>query len=476
MNKSTKIVIIAIVLLASITFLTNFYGAVDTGDYSDTAKYFAGNYAAKTRSSHSYFYGFVLSPFIRIFNNLLIFKITSLIFLLLLILSVYISTNKNKNVLWLMLFSPIVWYMAPWISSLQLSSLLFFWAYYFIKKYEETARAKFLFFSGVLAGISWAFWDAIIFFVIFLGLSFMYNKKFYKALYFLVFVFIGLLPKLILDKYIFNFAFSGIIRYVSGLFTAFVFKGVYGAMEPISAFYSLIIFVLCIPLFSYKLFSDFRNNKNKIIFLALSFIILFEQTQIRYFLLLVPIILFELAPRLTRNQFKKQMIISIILIIAVLIPYTIQIKYSTNSPELFSMILNIKNITIYENQDTLIKQDLAGITQEFPNSVFVVGNTPDAYQDLAHLYWEKDVKEFVSIQDYNLYSENKSILFQRAFMPVPRIRDRRQIWISGGISKNQNDDTDYNAINLGIGIGEPINITNFSVVKKYNILYLSKLS
>lgn len=476
MNRETKLMLGAVILLVAITFLTKFYGSIDTGDYSDTAKYFAGNYAAKTRASHSYFYGFIMSPFLKLFDNFLIFKIASLIFLLLLIYSVYITSRKNKKALWLMLMSPIVWYMAPWINPIQISSLLFFWAYVFIKKYEETSSIRFMFFSGVLAGLSCAFWDAVIFFTIFLGFAFLYNKKFYKSLYFLIFFMIGLAPKLMLDQYIFNFAFSGIIRYISGLFTAFIFGGVYGTMEPTGIFYGIIILLLMTPIFSYKLFSDIRNNKSRIIFLALSLILLLAQTQIRYFLLVYPIILFELVPNLSQNQFKKQMIISLILVSAVIIPYAIQIKYSTNSPEFISMSFNIKNITLYESSDNLIKTDLSNIAREFPNSVFVVGNAQDSYQGLAHLYWEKDVKEFVSIQDYNLYFENKTILFQRTFMPVPKIKDRRQIWISGGISKNQNDDTDYNAIILGIGVWGPINLSNFSVVRKYNTLYLSKLS
>ena len=75
-------------------------------------------------------------------------------------------SNKNKKTLLLILTSPIVWFMAPWISPIQLSSLLFLWGYYFIKKYDEKGKIKNLFYSALFLGLSWAFWDPIIYFSI----------------------------------------------------------------------------------------------------------------------------------------------------------------------------------------------------------------------------------------------------------------------------------------------------------------------
>ena len=61
-------------------------------------------------------------------------------------------------------------------------------------------------------------------------------------------------------------------------------------------------------------------------------------------------------------------------------------------------------------------------------------------------------------------------------MPVPKIKERRQIWISGGINKNMNDDTDYKNLTLAIGIGKPVELKGFRVIRSYKILYLSKKS
>jgi hypothetical protein len=182
----------------------------------------------------------------------------------------------------------------------------------------------------------------------------------------------------------------------------------------------------------------------------------------------------ELAPMLNHQQVKKQLIFSVIVILFVSVPYIIQIKYSTNAEEFSSLLSNINHISISKSQTSLINQDLINLTSEFKGEVFVVGNAPDDFQVLAHNYWGKDVKEFASIQDYQLVLENKSILFQKTFMPIPKIAERRQIWISGGISKNTNDKTNYSLITYGIGINKPLNLTGFELIKKYNLLYLSK--
>lgn len=474
--KKNWILLSVIALLIIITFSTAYYGSTDITDYSDIAKYFAGDFPAKIRSSHSYLYGALHYPLIALFPTFIVFKITSVIFLLLLVYSVYLVSGKNRKALWLMLLSPLVWYMAPWINPIQLSALLFFWAYYFMKKYSESSELRFLFFSGILAGLSWAFWDAMLFFIIIFSFSFLFNKKFYYCLIFTIFLLLGLLPKLLFDQIYMGFAFIGIIRYFFGLVASTFYGRIYGDID--SAGFSLlpvIIILIFIPFFIYKLYSreNWQYNKKSLIFITLSVLLILKIPQIRYLLLLTPIIIFDLAPMLNSFQFKKQIIIFSIITILTITPYIIQIKYSTNAEEFTSLLMNFDKIKIYESQNKLMVSDLKAIAEEFPDSVFVVGNEPDDFQTLAHLYWGKNIKELASIQDYNLYYNNQTSLFEKKFMPVPKIKDRRQIWLAGGLSKNENDDTDYSSINLAIGIGQPIKLEGFSVIKKYNLLYLS---
>lgn len=465
-----------IALLITLTFLTKYYGSTDVGDYADVGKYFAGEYSAKIRGSHSYVYGFALSPFLAFMHNFIVFKIASLVFLLLIIYSVYYVSGKNKKAFWLMLISPIIWYTGPWISPIPLSAFLFFWAYVFLKRFEESNKIKHLMISGILAGASLVFWDAMMFFTFFLGVSFLYNKKFSYFFGFFLGAFVGLMPRLVFEQYFLGFAFSGIIRYAAGVLTAIFYGGIYEGGMPGYNLLSKIGVLIMLPFFTYKLFSKegWLKNKKVLIFLIIGALLMLENSQMRYTLLMVPIIIFELAPKLNDAQFKKQMIISSVILLIVILPYEIQIKYSTNIEEFQELLNNYEDIKIYENKDDLISKDLEEITKEFPNEVFVVGNAPDDYGRLAHNYWENEVNEFVSVQDYNLYFENRTNIFEKKFMPSPRINDRRQIWIAGGINKNEDDATDYSNISLGIGVDEPLNLPKFMQIKKYQILYLSK--
>ena len=68
--------LIAFVLM---TLVTNYYGTTDTGDYLDSAKFFAGKYSADVRNTHSYIYGWMNAPFVWLFENFISFKIVNLI-------------------------------------------------------------------------------------------------------------------------------------------------------------------------------------------------------------------------------------------------------------------------------------------------------------------------------------------------------------------------------------------------------------
>ena len=151
-----------------------------------------------------------------------------------------------------------------------------------------------------------------------------------------------------------------------------------------------------------------------------------------------------------------------------------QINNSTNAEEFNSLLLNINNITLSKNKNLLLQEDLKNIEKDFSNEAFLVGNNPDDYQILAHLYSGNQIKEFISIQDYHYALENKTSFFEKKFMPVPLSYERRQIWIAGGISKNENDLIDYHNITLAIGVNNPIEAKNFALVKRYNSLYVSK--
>ncbi len=479
---NNKAILLAISLLIILTFSTNYYGSTDLGDYTDSAKYFAGHYQAKLRNSHSYLFGFIHYPFVNLTKDFISFKISSLIFLFSIVYSVYYISGKNKKSLLLILFSPIIWYMAPWANPVQLASLLLLWAYYFMVKYDEKNNPKYLFLSGVFMGLSGSVWHASLYFSLALIISFLYNKKVYHLLLLFLAILIGLIPILIMDALIFNFPFYTILRTtISQSLFIFFGGGIYDAAASSNKIFDIIFIFLFLPVYFWLLYryANFKENKKSIIFISLSILIILSNPQIRYALAIIPIIILLISKEINETRLKRYLIASIILISILLIPYVIQINHSINNKlevvEINSFIRDLGSIKISKglNSDILL-EDIENIANDYPDQIFIVGNKPDDYQVLADLYWGNKVKEFVSIQDYNLYLKNSSILFEKRFMPVPNIKDRRQIWIIGGISKNENDDTDYRDIALGISINESLNLDNFKLIKKYNLLYLYK--
>src|SRR3989344_7736846 len=123
--SNNLILVVVFFLLFLITILTQFYGNADIGDYADVAKFFAGDYNAKIRSSHSYFYGFISSPFVKLTGNFFGMKVVTFFWLILLMLSIYYISGKDRKTLLLIVTAPIFWYMAPFINPIQIASLFF---------------------------------------------------------------------------------------------------------------------------------------------------------------------------------------------------------------------------------------------------------------------------------------------------------------------------------------------------------------
>ena len=481
MKYENQAIALLIIGLIALTLLTSYFGSTDIGDYSDVAKYFSGDYNAKIRSSHSYLLGFVHAPFVGFFGNFVIFKITSLIFLILTIFSVYYISGKNKKALWLISLSPIIWYMAPWINPIQAASLIFLWAFYFMAKYEKDDKMRDLIYSGLLIGLGWAVWDTILYLGIILFFIFLYNKKLINSAIFLACIFIGLAPRLILDQYLFNFAFFSTVKtFISGWVN--IFGGIYqkGFGHSPKNLVTVVSFLLAIPFSFWIAYNPkvFRENKKEIIFLTLSLLLLFMNPQIRYVMVLAPIMILLSSKYITERGFKVSVYGSVIILLFFIFPYFIQLFHSSPNSQIYgieSSIVLSEGISLPdEDLRALLIKDLESISREYPNESFIVGNHPDNYQVLAHFYWGNSIKEFISIQDYGSYLTNNSVLYRKKFEPLPNIQERRQFWIEGGLKRSDNDNTDYGSIEYGLSLDEPLSLGGFKLEKKYRVLSLYK--
>ena len=103
-----------------------------------------------------------------------------------------------------------------------------------------------------------------------------------------------------------------------------------------------------------------------------------------------------------------------------------------------------------------------------------MGNKNDDYRKLAHYYWGNKIKEFVSIEDYNLFQQNKTIIASTRIGSDLSQNLRRDLWIEIGLSRNENDKTDYNKIEYAISLNEPISLPEFKLIKQYKTLYVSE--
>lgn len=122
-------------------------------------------------------------------------------------------------------------------------------------------------------------------------------------------------------------------------------------------------------------------------------------------------------------------------------------------------------------QKKILHEDLDKLSDEFPNQVFIFGNGPDEYLERPLNYWGKGIT-FVSIQDYQLWLKGESVLFSKTFAPKSNIQNRREIWISGGISKNSGDNVDYASIKYALSNDDELSLDGFKLVKQYKTLNL----
>lgn len=478
LSKSRIFPFLVFGIMSLIALLTNYYGGADILDYSDGAKYFAGDYSAKIRSSHSYTYSLLNLIPVKLMQNFIFFKIVSLLSLAGLVYSVYRISGRNSQALWMMLLAPISWYMSPWISPIQLASLLFLWSYYYLKKYDSSNSLKNLFSSSILSGLAWAFWDGILFFIPLLMVSFLYDKKFSHFFYFILGALIGVGPRLIIDQVLFGFAIFGILRHIFASLAIAAYGGIYN-QESLRGVSKFLISAVFFPLCTYILFKKrvFLENYKTVVFIILSILLIIVNSQIRFSLLIFPIIICTVIPYISKKEYFYQIAFSIILVLLVINPYIIQLGYETNLSSI--ELLPFLSENPYFSKDLSSKKilsDINQISQDYPNQVFVVGNSPESYRFLANIYWGDGVKEFVSLEDYNFYLEGKNTVFSKKYCPDISINERRKICSEFSIEKTDKDKTDYSSIIYAISYEENLDLEGFELVQKYSHLSLFKKS
>lgn len=478
--KNKSIIIISAILLVLVVALTvphDLLDATDVKDYSDTAKFFAGEYQAKHRAAHSVLYGLLLSPYVKIVDSFFLVKLASVFWLILVIISVYFISGRDRRALMFIVLSPVLWYMAPWLSPVPIVSLLFLWAYYFLDKFEKLGKIKHVIYAGLLIGLASSVWDSALYFSFIFLIAFFYDKKFYAVWIFLISIFVGLLPRLIVDQIFFGFAFYGILKNFFALLSFALYGGVYEGIYSVFGFGGYIVLLIFIPYYFYFLYKKelFAKYKKTLLFLTLCLLFILLNPHIRMIMVLMPIMILLLAKELNATQYKRQLFFFALLTLLVISPYLVQFHYETNARNFEKFLFKFPNITLDDSfRGELIRQDLAFIEKDFPRGGFIIGNGRDDYKELAHFYWGKNIEEFISIEDYHLFLENTDVIATKRISSDSDPRFRTEMWIEVGLGKNSNDDTDYASLEYALSVDEDLDLPDFKLVKKYNVLSVYK--
>jgi hypothetical protein len=315
--KSKKIVIVLMILFFIILFLfvifANKISFSDVAQHLNVAKEFAGIAHSKVRNTPGWIYGWFLGQFLKIIPSLQLVKLLNALWLFLDgILLYFITKNKKTFLLWM--FSPIVWYMGVWINPILACSFFLLIAYYSIKRYEDYKNKKYFILSALSLGLIPAIWSGGFYISVFFLCAFFYNKKLIKLILYLIPFFITFSFRLIFDAYYFNFPFFSIIRgigsnlvYLSGN----ALSQISSTGEGLPYIYRLILLFLIISPFLFRLYKlNFKKHIPEYVFLGFTSILFLMNLQLRYFIVIAPILILLLSDLIKKKEFFIHIVIS----------------------------------------------------------------------------------------------------------------------------------------------------------------------
>ena len=334
--------------------------------------------------THSILYSFIISLFVRIFPFLFTIKFVNVL-MIILISGIIYSQSKDKKALVIFIFSPIVWYLSIQITPIILASLFLLLAYIFMEKDEGMYFAL----SGIFLGLSVASYTPMLVISALFILFYFWKKRLNKIIFYLLFVLIGLSPRLILEMYYFGNPVYTFIRYFGA--RAIISAGLHPDASDFKLFSSVkgILYLFTISPLLYRIFSVKKEERNKLYFVisSLGFLLIIAPS-IKYFFLLAPIIILILGKILSNKEIKIHMILSLILIIILTHGF-----FGTN-------------------EDLLVKSDIQKIVNEY-NPSFIIAE-PYKADKISTYLWE-DSPKVVWFMNFNANLKSEPILKEYGF-------------------------------------------------------------
>lgn len=411
----------------------------DAYEYINIAKNFAGIENIDLFSAHSLFYPLIISFFLKVWPTETMMKIVNVswIFLMGIVLLLW---TKNKKAFILFAFSPLVWFMS--IQTTPVLPASFFLLLSFLFFHRNDIRFN-LAYSGIFLGFSCALYTPMLLVSSIFILIYFWGESFKDFILFLFSLGIGFLPRMIQDYYLFKMPIYSVVRYIGANFIIAIGGNsetanfnLLGNLEILSVLF------LISPLLFLIYRVDFIKHRKHLIFVGLiSLIFFFRVQQIKYFLILTPIIMIILSRYLSEKEVEMHAIISIFLTLFLTVNF------------------------FFVSEDVLIRGELSTIEEEYEKQCFIAGKH-DA-NALAAIYWE-ETPRFIWWQDYIGSIENKTTLKTYALGIEPRIPLRTQLEIVGNF--NRGSDKTYKDCILVLRRGVELDSTNFELSRCYQQL------
>jgi len=394
------------------SIFTTKIGFHDSFEYINITKNFIGIENINLFSGHSLLYPLVISLFLKIWSSFVMLKFVN-VFWIFLIGSVLLVWLKNKKAFVLFAFSPLTWYIAIQTTPVLPASFFFLLAFVFF--YKKNINKNFLY-SGFCLGLSCAFYTPILIVAFVFILVYFWETGFKDFIRYLVAMLVGFLPRIIQDYYLFKMPLYSSLRYVGSNFI--VFSGLNPLAKNVnflSNLWILSVFVITAP-FLFKIYKiNFKEYKKPIIFLGLiSLIIILRAQEIKYFLIISPILFILLSKVLNKKDFKWNCIISVILIILLTFNFF---------------------VSQYEIR---IQNDLVEINRDFDVDYIIAG--PSEATMLAAFWWENHPK-YVWWEDYEASLENKTTIRDYRFKVTPILKLKSNLEII--VNFNRAEDITY---------------------------------
>ncbi len=446
-----------VVLIVLNVFTSYIPNSTDLGDYLGAAKSFNNDFSAKMRSTHSWIFGFLLAPLMKLIPGVFVTRLLNFIWLPLIALLLFFIT-KSKKAFFTFLLSPVVWFVAPSITPILPASFLFILTYYYFKKFESKNNYFYLIISGLSLGLASLLWDTVFLVFIIFSIVFFFDKKIKDLAIFSIFFGLIASIRFIFDWYFFNFPFFSLFKFLGGNFMYLLGLTPLGQLV-FSPYNFFILLILPFPLFIYCLFKSTKNNfkeySKEIIFSILYILMFLKNAQIRYMLFLTPFFIILLY-----KSFNKKIFLFNILISILIIPFFIYPP------------------SVYE-RDNLIQNDLVIISSDYSNNTLLAisGNPKnlDFYYELAIIYQGDKINEFISQKDYEMWKNNNTNYwnFNIVSDASKRIYTSQDYFINFGLKRTPNK-FDFNKIEYLISDSNSLSYEEFKVDKCYKLLCVYK--